>query len=145
MGTYLRNRMVRIGLGLIVFGAGPLLAIIALAAVGIWPDPNPNPVGPGILAALTFWLGMICLVTGVVQVRRVDVPVGDAAAPAGAISRRPLALLVIGFVGLVLTVRGGFDILVLGWVNRGAVTEACLGVAALSWAVSGIVPNWFRR
>jgi hypothetical protein len=45
-----------------------LLAIILLASIGLWPDPEPNPVGPGLLAALTFWPSVICLVMGVVQV-----------------------------------------------------------------------------
>jgi len=40
------------------------------AAVGVWPDPNPNPIGPGLLFFVTFWPALICLVVGVVRVRR---------------------------------------------------------------------------
>ena len=69
MREYLRNRWVQVGLGLVVLGWGPLLAIILLAAIGLWPDPNPNPIGPGLLFFLTSWPAIICLVIGVVQVR----------------------------------------------------------------------------
>jgi hypothetical protein len=56
------------GLALIVFGWGPLLAIILLASVGLWPDPNPNPIGPGLLFFFTFWPAMICIGIGIRQV-----------------------------------------------------------------------------
>jgi hypothetical protein len=68
MRRYLRSGLVRVGLGLLVFGSGPLMAIIVLASLGVLADPNPNPVGPGILAALTFLPGLICLIIGVVIV-----------------------------------------------------------------------------
>jgi len=69
MREYLRSVWVRVGLVLLVVGATPLLFIIAAAAVGLWPDPNPNPVGPGLLFALTFWPAIICIVVGVIRVR----------------------------------------------------------------------------
>jgi hypothetical protein len=65
---YLRSGLVKTGLGLLVLGCGPLVAIIVLAAVGLWPDPNPNPIGPGLLACLTFWPGVICLIVRSLQV-----------------------------------------------------------------------------
>jgi len=37
--------------------------------LGLWPDPNPNPVGPGILFGLTFWPAIICIVVGVIRAR----------------------------------------------------------------------------
>jgi hypothetical protein len=55
---------------LLLVGSGPLLLIIVAAAVGLWPDPNPNPVGPGLLFFFTFWPAVICLIVGVVRVRR---------------------------------------------------------------------------
>ncbi len=58
----------KLGLGLLVFGVGPLVAIVVLAAVGLWPDPNPNPIGPGLLACVSFWPGLICLIVGAVRV-----------------------------------------------------------------------------
>jgi len=54
MTKYLANRLVKIGLGLVVFGWGPLWVIVLLAGAGLWPDPNPNPIGPGLLFFVTF-------------------------------------------------------------------------------------------
>lgn len=70
MARYLKNRMFKIGFWMFVLGCGPLLAIILLASIGLWPDPNPNPIGPGLLAFLTFWPSLICMAIGVVQIRR---------------------------------------------------------------------------
>ena len=70
MRKYLRSRLVQVGLGLLILGVGPLLFIIVAAAVGLWPDPNPNPIGPGFLAFLTFWPGVITLGIGIGRVRR---------------------------------------------------------------------------
>ncbi len=69
MSQYLKSTWVRVGLVLLVVGATPLLFIITAAALGLWPDPNPNPVGPGILFGLTFWPAIICIVVGVIRVR----------------------------------------------------------------------------
>lgn len=63
MRDYFRSWLVRIGLGLLVIGTGPLLAVVLFSS-----DPNPNPVGPGILAMLTFWPAIACLLGGIVQV-----------------------------------------------------------------------------
>jgi len=70
VGEYFRSSLVRVGLGLLIVGSGPLIAIIVLSALGVLADPNPNPVGPGILAGLTFWPGVICVIVGVVTVAR---------------------------------------------------------------------------
>ena len=70
MNEYRKNRLVQIGFWLLVIGAGPLFGIILLAEIGIWPDPNPNPIGPGLLFFFTFWPAVICLSKGVSQVRR---------------------------------------------------------------------------
>jgi hypothetical protein len=67
---YWRSGLFKAGVLLLVFGTGPLLFIIVAAAIGLWPDPNPNPVGPGLLAGLTFWPGLICLIVGISRVRR---------------------------------------------------------------------------
>ena len=69
MADYLRSWWVRAGLGLLVVGAAPLVFIIVAAAVGLWPDPNPNPIGPGLLFFFTFWPAVLCLLIGVVRVR----------------------------------------------------------------------------
>jgi hypothetical protein len=70
MARYLKNRLFKIGFWMFVLGCGPLLSIILLASIGLWPDPNPNPIGPGLLAFLTFWPSLICMAIGVVQIRR---------------------------------------------------------------------------
>jgi NAD(P)-dependent dehydrogenase (short-subunit alcohol dehydrogenase family) len=31
---------------------------------GLWPDPDPNPIGPGLLFGITLWPAVICLVQG---------------------------------------------------------------------------------
>jgi hypothetical protein len=72
MRRYLDTTLVRVGLGLLLFGTGPLVFIIVAAAVGLWPDPNPNPIGPGLLAGCTFWPGVICLVVGILRARSRD-------------------------------------------------------------------------
>jgi hypothetical protein len=69
MREYLQDRVVKIGLMILALGSGPLLAIIFLAKVGIWPDPNPNPIGPGLLMFLTFWPGVITLLSGLLGVK----------------------------------------------------------------------------
>ena len=61
---------VRVGVGLLIVGCAPLVFIIVAAAVGLWPDPNPNPIGPGLLFFLTFWPAVLCIVVGVIRVRR---------------------------------------------------------------------------
>ena len=67
---YLSDRFFKVGLILLVVGSGPLLAIMFAAKIGLYPDPNPNPVGFGILAGLTFWPAIILLVIGVLRVKR---------------------------------------------------------------------------
>ena len=46
MKKYLGNPWIRIGLLLVAIGWGPLWMIVLLAAVSLWPDPNPNPTVP---------------------------------------------------------------------------------------------------
>ncbi len=70
MKRYLANKWVRVGLALVVFGWGPLWSIALLAAIGAWPDPNPNPIGPGLLFFFTFWPAIICIAIGIFRERR---------------------------------------------------------------------------
>ncbi|HEU4662867.1 MAG TPA: hypothetical protein VFS55_02420 [Dokdonella sp.] len=70
MKTFLANRLFRIGAIIALVGWTPLLAIILLAAIGLWPDPNPNPIGPGLLFFFTFWPAAIFLALGAWQVVR---------------------------------------------------------------------------
>lgn len=70
MNDYLRSGWVRAGVALLVIGASPLLFIIVAADLGFWPDPSPNPIGPGLLFFFTVWPALIFLLIGVVRVRR---------------------------------------------------------------------------
>jgi len=65
----LSNRWGQIGVALVVLGWGPLLLVILLAAIGLWPDPNPNPIGPGLLFFVTFIPALICLGIGAFRAR----------------------------------------------------------------------------
>jgi hypothetical protein len=60
-------RIFWVGFWLFVAGCGPLLAIITAASLGLTRDPNPNPIGLGLLAGLTFWPAVILIVIGVVK------------------------------------------------------------------------------
>jgi hypothetical protein len=70
MKLYLNNRIFRIGTIIALIGWTPLLLIILLASVGLWPDPNPNPIGPGLLFFFSFWPAVACLGIGAFQVWR---------------------------------------------------------------------------
>ncbi|ODU94897.1 MAG: hypothetical protein BGP23_07270 [Lysobacterales bacterium 66-474] len=70
MREYWGNRLFRIGAIIALIGWTPLLGIILLASIGLWPDPNPNPIGPGLLFFLTFGPAVVCLGLGVLQVWR---------------------------------------------------------------------------
>jgi hypothetical protein len=67
---YWQSWWIRVGVGMLVAGTAPLLLIIIAAAIGLWPDPNPNPIGPGLLFFFTFWPAVLCIVIGVIRVRR---------------------------------------------------------------------------
>lgn len=60
------TRLFWFGIALLVLGTGPLLAIISAAALGLLSDPNPNPIGPGLLAFFTFWPALIMAVWGLI-------------------------------------------------------------------------------
>ena len=70
MGAFWHNRWVKVGLAIALFGWGPLIGICVLASLGLWPDPNPNPIGPGLLFFFTFWPAILCFVVGAWQARR---------------------------------------------------------------------------
>lgn len=56
-----------IGLAVLVSGAAPLVGIIIAAELGLTADPNPNPIGPGLLFFFTFWPGVIMTGLGLAQ------------------------------------------------------------------------------
>ncbi len=55
------------GVALFALGTGPLFAIIVAAELGLTRDPNPNPIGAGLLAFATFWPSIILMIVGVVK------------------------------------------------------------------------------
>ncbi|HMD31079.1 MAG TPA: hypothetical protein VKG84_04150 [Candidatus Acidoferrales bacterium] len=69
---YRDSWLVRTGVTLLVIGSGPLLLVIAAADLGLTRDPNPNPVGFGILAGITFWPAVILIAAGMVSVSRAN-------------------------------------------------------------------------
>jgi hypothetical protein len=54
------------GLAVLTVGVGPLLSIVIAAKMGWTSDPNPNPVGPGILAFFTMWPGLALTAAGLI-------------------------------------------------------------------------------
>ena len=52
------------GAALFLVGTGPLLIVILVAGLGLTRDPNPNPVGCGVLAFLTFWPSITLMLVG---------------------------------------------------------------------------------
>jgi hypothetical protein len=67
MKQVLDNRLFRVGAIIALVGWTPLLGIIVLASVGLWPDPNPNPIGPGLLFFFSFWPAVACMGIGLFQ------------------------------------------------------------------------------
>jgi hypothetical protein len=58
------SRLFWAGVVLFAVGTGPLLIVILLAALGLTKDPNPNPVGFGILFFFTIWPSIGLMVAG---------------------------------------------------------------------------------
>ena len=70
MRDYLRSKLVLAGTILLILGSAPLLLIILASKIGLWPDPDPNPIGPGLLLFFTFWPSVICVILGAARVNR---------------------------------------------------------------------------
>ena len=87
--VYLRSWWVRAGLTILLLGAAPLVAIILAASVGLWPDPNPNPVGARLLFFFAGVVATACLAIGAVWVwwdlRR---PVAQTSSPVSQVCRQ---------------------------------------------------------
>lgn len=67
MARFRDSKLIRWGIAGLILGSGPLLLAVVIAH--LHGDPNPNPVGPGILAGFTFWPSLICLIVGLVRAR----------------------------------------------------------------------------
>lgn len=61
------NRYLKAGLWTLGLGTGPLMLFVISDAVGI--THNSNPIGPGLLAFLTFWPGVILTLIGIAKRR----------------------------------------------------------------------------
>ena len=58
------------GVALLVLGTGPLLVILLAATLGLTSDPNPNPIGPGLLTFVTFWPAITMIIIGLFRARK---------------------------------------------------------------------------
>ena len=56
--------MAWVGIAVLVLGVGPLLAILLAARMGWTSDPNPNPIGPGMLAMCSAPAGLALAALG---------------------------------------------------------------------------------
>jgi hypothetical protein len=55
-----------IGIVVLAVGTGPLFITMLLASLGLTKDPNPNPVGFGIMAFFTFYPSIALIVVGLI-------------------------------------------------------------------------------
>lgn len=56
--------MAWVGIAVLVLGVGPLLGILLAARMGWTSDPNPNPIGPGMLAMCSAPAGLALAALG---------------------------------------------------------------------------------
>jgi hypothetical protein len=58
------NGLLRWGLWVLALGCGPLLLFMVANAIGLVSDPDPNPVGLGLLFFVSIWPGAALVVAG---------------------------------------------------------------------------------
>lgn len=155
---YLDSRLVRAGLIVLGVGCGPLFLIIIAASLGLTRDPNPNPIGPGILAMLTFMPGLALVGAGITRQalfpRAVveeppDTPqpiVRDPGKRWEVVDRwlastpgRSINLV----LGMIFCVNGASGLNTVS--GRGPASMVVLGIALVHCAFSGRIPRWFGR
>jgi hypothetical protein len=68
---YLESNWVRTGFGLAVGSSLPLLAVVAAASAGLLSDPNPNPIGLGLLFLAGAAVGTMIAAIGVLRLRAI--------------------------------------------------------------------------
>jgi len=66
--AYFRSTWIRAGLAVLIIGALPLLAVGAAASLGLTRDPNPNPVGFGLLFFAAGVVACLLVLVGIVRV-----------------------------------------------------------------------------
>ena len=64
---YWQSWCIKGGLAIAVIGSLPLLLVIIAAKLGLWPDPNPNPIGFGLLFVFSVVLGSLVALFGVLR------------------------------------------------------------------------------
>jgi len=64
-----KNWIFLIGFVLFLVGTGPLLLTIIAAELGMTSDPNPNPVGFGILMTFTLMPSLVLMMIGFFRVK----------------------------------------------------------------------------
>lgn len=57
----------RLGMGLLLLGSGPLALFILASQAGLIRDPDPNPIGFGLLAFFSFWPALFLIIVGCLQ------------------------------------------------------------------------------
>ena len=67
MAKFRDSKLIRWGIAGLVLGSGPLLVAVVIG--NLHGDPNPNPIAQGMLAGITFWPSLICLVVGLIRAR----------------------------------------------------------------------------
>jgi hypothetical protein len=67
---YWRSGWIRAGLFLIIGTALPLLAVVVATAMGLTSDPNPNPIGLGLLFFFGGIVGMVLIIIGIIVTAR---------------------------------------------------------------------------
>lgn len=65
MGRF-AQRTLRAGAAVLLFGCSPLLIFLLVWKLDLLRDPNPNPVGLGILCYLSFPFGVALLLIGAI-------------------------------------------------------------------------------
>lgn len=145
MAHFLANWWIRIGAATAVLGWGPLLLFIVVWKLGFISDPNPNPIGLGLLFFFSFWPAVICLLIGIAQVSRGNAanprePAGsNSSIPAGVVS---LLRILAGVIGAILLLNGA--VALFGHAGFGPLIAVLLGTGGLYWSFNGNVKHWFR-
>jgi hypothetical protein len=140
MRRFFANTLWKVGFWMLILGTGPLLLIIAAAELGLLSDPNPNPIGPGMLAFFTFWPAVICLVIGTIQVMN-----GWQPTPREGPTDYTRLRTVAGVVGALLILRGTLGLFFLGGTDRGTASMLVIGVVAIWWSRTGKMPRWWGK
>lgn len=65
--VYFRSPWIRGGIALICLGVLPLLIMVLLSWLGLLQDPNPNPIGFGLLFVTMGFIGCLTILIGIIR------------------------------------------------------------------------------